>query len=262
MGVTTYAANLQNVGFVLAETGALLSAYADSGDWSKVRHLALDQNLLGKRSTTTVNHILKAVRRRYLKGPEWLPDGESAGRLFAHSSLPQRAKAEVAYLYTVTEDALVQSCLETLVLGGPGSSLASEYLHSEEVTAYLEKLAVKHPELARWQPYLKKRWSQGLVSLLRETGFMEASPSGKLSRPVILPEAFGFVFPWLARATGSPRAALSHSCLRWWALDRAEASSLLATGQALGWWRYAATASVVEFKPNHGPGEVLSRGLG
>ena len=262
MGSTTYAANLQNVGLVAAETRDLLAAYSESGDWRKVRHLALDQNLLSKRSTTTVSHILKVVRRRYLKGPEWLPGGQSAGSLFANPSVPERAKVEVAYLYTVAEDLLVQSCLEGVVFGSLGKVPAGAYLHTDEVLAYLDELGAQHPELAHWQPYLKKRWSQGLLSLLRETGFMETAPSWKLVRPIVLPEAFGFVFPWLAKATGSPRAALSHPCLGWWGLERPEARRLLAVGQELGWWRYAASAAVVEFKPRYNPGEVLTRDLG
>ncbi len=261
MGSRTYAANLQNVGLVLAESEALLGCYAQSGDWAKVRHLALDKNLLGKRSTITVRHILKVVARRYLRGPEWLPDGQSAGTFFAHPRVPSRAKAEVAFLYTVAEDLLVQSCLEQLVLSAPPGNLET-YLHAEEVVTFLEKLGTKHSELARWKPYLKKRWSQGFLSLLRDVGFVEPAPSWRLTRPVLLAEAFGFVFPWLAEATGSPRAAVPHRCLRWWGLDAAETRRLLGAGQERGWWGYASSGSVVEFKPARGPVEVLSDALG
>jgi hypothetical protein len=261
MGSKTYAANLQNVGLARAETEALLGSYAQSGDWAKVRDLALGQNLLGKRSTITVRHILKVVARRYLRGPEWLPDGQSAGRFFAHPSVPLRAKTEVAFLYTVAEDPLVQCCHEQLVLSAAPDKLDA-YLHTERVVTFLEELATKHPELARWKPYLRVRWSQGFLSLLRDVGFVEPVPSWRLSRPVVLAEAFGFVFPWLAAAMGSPRAAFPHRCLRWWGLDAAETRRLLGAGQERGWWGYASSGSVVEFKPSRRPGEVLSGALG
>lgn len=261
MGARTYAANLQNVGLVPGETQVLLSAYVEVGDWRKVRQLALEQNLLGKRSTTTVRHILKVVARRYLKGPEWLPDARSAGTFFARPSLPSRAKVQVAFLYTVAEDLLVQACLGSLVLGRPRPR-SGTYLHLDEVLAFLRGLEAEHPELGRWRPYLRRRWASGFLSLLREGGLMAPAPSWTLSDPIILPEAFGFVFPWLVERTGSVRSALDHRALAWWGLDAGELRELLAAGQDRGWWRYAAVGCMVEFQPLLPPGGALIDALG
>ncbi len=261
MGARTYAANLQRVGLVPGETQALLSAYIEVGDWAKVRQLALEQNLLGKRSTTTVRGILKAVARRYLKGPEWLPGARSAGTFFAQPSIPSRAKAQVAFLYTVAEDLLVQACLESLVVGRP-QPRSGTHLHLDDVLAFLRGMEAEHPQVARWRPYLRRRWASGFLSLLRDGGLMEPAPSWTLADPIILPEAFGFVFPWLAERTGSARAALEHRALAWWGLDAGELRELLSTGQALGWWRYAAAGSMVEFQPLRPPGDALVHALG
>lgn len=261
MGADTFAANLQRVGLAANETQVLLAAYAETGDWAKVRQLAMERNLLGKRSTTTAVGIVKAVARRYLKGPEWLPDARTAGSFFAEPSVPARAKSQVAFLYTVAEDALVQLCLEGVVLGR-GAPRSGRVLHPDDVLSFLRALETGHPELARWRPYLCRRWAQGFLALLRDSGFMEPAPSWLLSRPVILPEAFGFVFPWLVRHTESARAALSHRALRWWGLGPGELRELLAAGQDRGWWRYAVAGSMIEFEPlgaNHG---VPGRGLG
>lgn len=261
MGAKSYAANLQNVGLVLPETEELLSAYATTGDWGKVRELALEQNLLWKRSTTTTRHILKVVSRRYLKGPEWLPDARTAGNFFAEPSVPARAKGQVAFLYTVAEDLLVQVTLESLVLRRP-RPLAGNPLHLDDVLAFLHGLETEHPEVGRWRPYLRRRWSSGFLSLLRDGGLMELAPSWRLTDPVILPESFGFVFPWLVEHTGSPRVALTHKALSWWALDPPEERKLLAAGVDRGWWRYAAAGSMVEFQPLRPSGEVLTHAVG
>jgi len=261
VGARTYAANLQNVGLVMAESQTLLSAYLQVGDWAKVRQLALEQNLLGKRSTTTVRHILKVVARRYLKGPDWLPPARSAGQFFAQPAVPARAKAQAAFLYTVTEDLLVQVCLESLVLPRP-RPLSGSYLHLDEVLSFLRSLEPDHPEVGRWRPYLRRRWSSGFLTLLRAVGFMQPAPSWRLTSPVIFPEAFGFVFPWLVEQTGSARAAMAHKGLGWWALDAVEQSELLARGQDRGWWRYATAGSLLEFEPLHPSTEVLTHALG
>ncbi len=259
MGAQSYPANLQRVGLSMAETQALLSAYLEIGNWGKVRRLALDQNLIGKRSTTTVKEIVKVVARRYLKGPDWLPSAHAAARFFAGNGVPPRAKIQVAFIYTVAEDLLLQTCLESLVLARP---LAGRYLHVNEVLSFLRSLEGDHPEIGRWRPYLRRRWASGLLTLLREIGMMEAAPSWRLTEPVILPEAFGFVFAWLVEHTGSARTALQHRALSLWALDPSERGNLLSRGQERGWWRYAAAGSLLEFQPLYHSTEELAHALG
>jgi hypothetical protein len=248
VGARTYAANLQNVGLVALETEVLLDAYHRVGDWSDVRRLAVEENLLGKRSTTTVRHILKVVARRYIKGPEWLPSLPIAATFFAHAAISSRAKTQVAFLYTVAEDRLVQDCLDALVLRLLGGA-SGGFVHVDDVTDHLRQLSNVHPELGRWRPYLRRRWASGFLSLLRDVGFLGPAPSAQLSDPVILPEAFGFVFPWLVDHTGGARTALNHQALAWWAVDPDEKRTLLAAGQERGWWRYAAAGSMIEFEP-------------
>jgi hypothetical protein len=216
---------------------------------------------LEKRSTITVKHILKVVTRRYLKGPTWLPDGRAAALFFAEPSMSTRAKVQVAFLYTVAEDMLVQACLENLVLSH-GHPLKGEYLHLDDVLTFLKILAADHPEVAHWQPYLRRRWSSGFLSLLRDAGFLEPATSSHLVDPVILPEAFCFIFLWLVEFTGSVRAALAHVVLKWWSLDPIEQSKLLATGVDRGWWRYAAAGSVIEFQPLRCMGHVQTHAMG
>jgi hypothetical protein len=261
MSDRSFAANLQRVGLVAAETETLLSAYATTADWGKVRELALRQNLLGKRTTTHTTEIVKAVARRYLRGPVWLPGPQSAAAFFVSPAVPSRAKHQVAFLYVLAEDVLASECLDALVATPPGSS-AGGYLHLDDVLRFLGVLATEHPELERWQPYLRRRWSQGFCALLRDVGFMEKAPSFRLASPVILPEAFGFIFPWLVEATGSIRAALDHQVLGWWGLDGVEKNQLLAVGQNRGWWRYASAGSMIEFQPHRPAGETLTHALG
>lgn len=255
------AANLQRVGLVAAETEALMSAYATTADWGKVRELALRQNLLGKRTTTHTTEIVKAVARRYLRGPAWLPGSQSAAAFFVSPAAPSRAKQQVAFLYVIAEDALARECLEALVANPSGSS-AGAYLHVDDVLSFLGALSADHPELERWQPYLRRRWSQGFCALLRDVGLMEKAPSFRLANPVILPEAFGFIFPWLVEAIGSVRAALDHQALRWWGVNGVEKNQLLAVGQDRGWWRYASAGSMIEFQPHRPAGETLTNALG
>lgn len=257
MTTERFAANLQNVSMVLSETQTLLAAYCELGDWGKVREHALDENLLGKRSTTTVRHILKVVRRRYLEAPDWLPKAP-AFAFFAHPAIPVRAKAQVAFVYTLAEDVLARTVHQALVLSaGEGS-----YLHPTDVVRFLEIQASDHHELAMWKPYLRKRWAQGFLALLRNGGFAAAAPSWQLIEPVILPEGFALLFSWLVEHERSARAAFHHPGFQLWGLDDADKASLLRQGQQRGWWRYASGGAMVEFQPQYASVEELVGALG
>lgn len=256
----TFAANLQNVGLVPNESRILLAAFADSGDWADVRRRALDDNLMGKRSTITARHILKVVARRYLRPAPCLPPGQLTARLFARRDLPDRAAGQVAFLYTVAEDELASVLMDELVR--PRLEVDGASLHRDEVLQSLRSLETEHPELTRWQPYLRKRWASGFLTLLRDGGFMAAAPSTAVARPAILPQAFGFIFGWLATSNGSPKASLNHRALQLWAIDPVELRTLLGEGQDRGWWRFAFRGDMFDFHPQWQTHEDLIDALG
>ena len=256
----TFAANLQNVGLVPNETRVLLSAYVASRDWRDVRRQALEGNLLAKRSTITTRHIVKVVARRYLGSDGILPPGDLVARFFANRHLPDRARVQVAYLYTVAEDELVSTMIRSVLV--PRLKTEGASLHRDEVLRLLRGLESDHRELARWQPYLRKRWASGFLSLLRDGGFMAPAPSWALARPAILPHAFGFVFGWLASRNGSPKAALNHPALELWVLDTLEVRNLLGEGQDRGWWRFAFRGDLFDFQPTWRSPEELIDALG
>jgi Putative inner membrane protein (DUF1819) len=248
----TYAANLQNVGLVLDETETLLAAFVEAQDWQEVRRRALDDNLLGKRSTTTVRHILKVIRRRYLEPPSWLPTPDLVGRFFSRPPVSARAKTQVAFLYVLAEDRLVREAIQTLVLDP-----LPAHLHLEEALGFLRGLEREHATVAGWQPYLRRRWSSGLLTLLREVGFLDSSPSSPVRKPIVQPSAFALIACWLVAHTPTRRAGLDHDAFRYWALDDSERSALLRAGNERGWWTYAAAGGLLEFTPAFGSLEEL-----
>lgn len=256
----TFAANLQNVGLVPNETRVLLTAFAESGDWKAVRRQALEENLIGKRSTITTRHILKVIARRYIRSGDGLPSAHLSARFFARTGIPDRARIQVAFLYTVAEDALAATLLQSIVI--PKLPSDATTLHPNDVLQHLRTLEAEHPELARWRPYLRRRWASAFLSLLRDGGFMSAGASWALARPSILPQAFGFVFGWLALSNGSPKAALQHPAIQLWAVDATELRALLAEGQDRGWWRFAFRGELFDFHPGWRSNEELIDVLG
>lgn len=242
----TYAANLQRVGLVAEETRVLLTAYSRCGDWEEVRRQTVDGNLLGKRSTTTAREIAKVVARRYRTPGCSLPGLGHSARFFARAGIPERARTQVAFLYTVAEDELAAALLQSLVLHRLRADAAT--LRGGDVLQDLRTLEADHPEIGRWGSTLRRYWASAYLTLLRDGGFMLPAPSTTLTRPSILPQAFAFVFGWFARSNGSPKAALEHCVISLWALDPVELRTLLAEGQDRGWWTFAFRGDLFDFR--------------
>lgn len=256
----TFNCNLTRVGVVARETGVILGAYQRTRSWDDVRRLTLQENLLGKHSTTRAREIGKSVRRRFHEPRQSLPGAEQAARFFSNERIPERARAQVAFLYVLADDALTASVHDQIVIPRLTRALAS--LHGDEVLQHLASRATESPELGKWSPSVRRKWASAFLSLLRDGGFMMPPPLQDLARPSILPAAFGFVFGSLASANGSAKAALDHPLIRWWAIDPAELRTLLAEGQDRGWWRFAFRGNLFDFHPEAQTPEALIDALG
>lgn len=257
-GEQRFVANLHRVGLAVQDTETLLGALLQTGDWPEVVHLARSENLLAKSGSGRTKAVLDAVGRRYLAPPDWLPTRDLVARFFT-TRAPIRAKAQVAFLYLLAEDALARTCLAALVLDRPATR---ESLYTADVVRFLEDLRSTHAELSRWSASTLKRWSQGFLSVLREVGFVERGTSNRLIDPVVLPEAFAFVLAWLIERTGSAKAAVDHQAFELLALDGTERRALLAEGHRRGWWRYAELGGAMELTFHAGTVEGLIDALG
>lgn len=241
-----YQAHLQRGGTGLEEMRRLLLAWAEHGDWERLRQQALRENLLGKRSDDLIKDLLGAFRRRFLRPHPDLPPAPLVARMLG-APVPEAARTQVLFPYFLRADPLAERCYRDLVL--PRLEEASPALTRAEVQAHLETLAGEHPELARWSPILRVRWARGFVALLRHFNLMERHPRTGLRHLYLLPETFAFFWLWAWEQNGSFWEA---DRLDLWTLLQADErvrEELLAEGQLRGWWTYQRSGSIVSFHP-------------
>ncbi|MDW8103306.1 MAG: DUF1819 family protein [Anaerolineae bacterium] len=241
-----YRAHLQRGGIGLVEMRRLLLAWAEHGDWGRLREQAFRENLLGKRSDDIIKMALGAFRRRFLS-ERGLPPASFVVRML-QASIPEAAQNQVLFPYFLRADPLAERCYRDLVLPRLRDSAPS--LNSEEVKAHLETLALEHPELARWSPYLRARWARGFIALLRQFSLMERYPMINLKRLYLLPEPFAFFWLWGWEQNGSFWNA---DRLDLWELlqaDRQSRERLLIEGELRGWWTYQRLGTIVFFHPH------------
>lgn len=247
MEAASYRPHLQRGGTGLTEMRCLLEAFADHGDYNRLRHQALRENLLGKATEHMVNDALKAFRRRFLQA-EGLPPALVVARTM-HAPMPEAAKTQILLPYFVHTDPLVVECYRALVLARLKAPEAA--LTRDEVIEYLLELGQRHPELLRWSAYLRLRWARGFLALLRQFGLMERHPRTSLRRLYLLPESFAFFWLSLCQKDGSFWEAERDKIWPLLQADDRQKEELLFQGQLRGWWHYQRAGEIVSFTPRY-----------
>lgn len=240
-----FKAHLHRGGLGLAEMHRLLEAFAEHGDFERLKEQASDENLLGKTSQHTIKALLSAFRRRFLGGQSLPPAPLAANAVRA--PMAGAAKTQILFPYFVCTDFLVDRCYRDLVL--PVLASSDPELSVSQVEEHLRELSVSHPELAEWSDYLRIRWSRAFLSLLRRFGLMERHPGNRLERLWLLPESFAFFWIWIWGTRGSFRDAESSSLWEILQLDQESREELLTAGKVRAWWHYERLGEIVQFQP-------------
>lgn len=239
-----YRANLQRVGSLVPETIILLQEYARVKDWGKVRHLAIQENILGKRSPHTVDFILREVKRRMFQHEAELPRAELVAELISKDT-PLATKSQILLIYLCKSDALVEQLILRLVK--PRLAFRSQQqLSSKDVYDFLMEERKDHPELSRWSEYLRRRWSRGFLALLRDFGFMESAPSRNLTKPTVRVDTFAFFLLHLLKKKLPASNILGNWVWDMFLLSEEEKEGLLAETQKRGWVSFLKAGEVVE----------------
>ncbi|GFP32079.1 hypothetical protein HKBW3S42_00384 [Candidatus Hakubella thermalkaliphila] len=244
-----YKANLQRVGSAIPETISLLSEYARLGDWQLVRQRVIQENLLKKHSSATINAIIQAVKSRFFSNNAQLPGADIAAK-FLMSNISEITKAQIIYIYLINSDHLIKQTFLKLVKPTIETS-SNPILTSQGVVAFLDGEVKAHPELDRWSDYLKRRWARGFLAFCRDFGFMKRAPSTELTAPRIRVETFTFLLFALLQAGLSNMEAIGHDIWVLYLLREEQKENLLTESQARGWLYYARAAEIMELRPKY-----------
>lgn len=239
---TVYKANLQRCGALISETITVLEEYNDLKNWNELKEKVNIDNILNKKSSTTINGILNCIRKRY-KDIDDMPNLEDLSRFIA-SDVPNKAKIQVLFPYLCTTDPLIEQYVLNMI--GPNiNSLEKQEISKETFLDFLEKETKTHPELDKWSDYLKKRWIRGLISLLRNFYFMDTAPSFELDKPSLRIETFFFYCLWLLLSGKRGIHVLESEIWRFFILSDSEIEKFLEDSQRKGWLLYHQSGDII-----------------
>lgn len=241
-----YKANLQRVGSLIDESLITLAEYAKIGNWQETEKLIYRNNLLNKRSSTTLHGILNAIRKRFLSNHNILPSGNLLAKIVI-KNIPRTAKVQALYPYVCESDLLVKKLILDVV--APKIKSSNFILTKLNILNFIEDEQKNHPELKNWSDYLKGRWIRGFLAFLRDFGIMERAPSNKLHKPLLRVETFAFFMLGLLQKNFAPIEALRNHIWKLYFLEDFELEQLLIDAQIKGWFYFSRAGDIIEVKP-------------
>lgn len=254
-----YRADLQRVGSLIDESLIALAECAKVGTWKKAKELIRRSNLLNKRSSTTLQGALAAIRKRFLSNHEFLPNSNLLAKAVT-KGIPRKAKVQILYPYICESDQLIK----TLVLNVVAKKIESSHstLTKLDVLDFIENEQKRRPELKKWSDYLKKRWTRGFLAFLRDFGIMEKAPSNKLLKPLLRAETFTFFMLGLLQRNLIPLEALRNNVWKLYFMKDFDIEQLLIDAQARGWFHFSRAGDIIELKPRYSLERWLDECLG
>jgi hypothetical protein len=235
---------LEAVGLAVDDTRVLLRAVArDPGASS----MAL-AGALRKRSRNGRVHALSTFRRRYASPSRGLapPASVLAG---LDARIGDEARAQLLLPYVLLTDRLAWEIVIDLVLPRLGAGDAS--LTGPDVEGHVAVVFERHGRRG-WGQATRRRWAQGLLSVLREIGALGRNRDRERLLPYsVKVEAFTFHLWGLYAAGLRGDGLLVTPFWRALCLTPDGARSLLRDAVGHGWWRSRLVAGVLETYPLH-----------
>jgi len=247
-GQIIYKANLQRVGSLVDESLIALAEYARAGNWQEAEKIIRYNNLLSKRSSTTLQGILNAIRKRFLSNHEFLPSGDLLAKIVI-KNISRIAKVQALYPYICESDPLIKTLILDVV--APKIKSSNSILTKLDVLKFIEDQQKCHVELKKWSDYLKRRWVRGFLAFLRDFGIMERAPSNKLLKPLLRVETFTFFMFGLLQKNLASLEALRNHIWKLYFLEDFELEQLLIDAQARGWFYFSRAGDIIEVKPRY-----------
>lgn len=242
---TALTTGLESCGLVAADTSALLSGLASGESYQDLARQIAAGTLLQKKSRKGRQHVLAALRRRYLNPPSPLARPESlAAGLRAITTPAARNQMLLPYLLAADRGAY-----EVIVEWVNGRRVPGARITTNDVVAQLDQVFARHGKRP-WAESLKRRWAQGVLSVLRDVGAVGQGRQREKFLPyTVRPEVFGFHL-WSVHSSGLRGPALVRSPFwRLMLLSEAEARQAVKAVAERGWWRYTTIGGVEELRP-------------
>jgi len=146
--------------------------YSEHGNWNQVRDIWFEERRANRSTKGSSQKIYRVLSSRFKNAPATLPNPSDLPAVLDSCS-SSRDKAQVLYLYLVTDDALVRYAIHEYA-----RRLAEDFpepldFSNETLTSILNQFEYTDETPFDYADSTTERWCEGLRSVMREIGVLE-----------------------------------------------------------------------------------------
>ncbi|WP_255191906.1 BrxA family protein [Natronobeatus ordinarius] len=164
--------DLTMCGLLVERAEELAQLYREKGNWNDVKQAWFDERLSSRSTRNSAQKLYRVLSSRLKNAPSSLPNASDLP-LILDECTTKRDKAQVLFLYLVTDDPLVQYVVHAYanrVASGRDGALD---FSNETLGGILEDLEYADGSPFEYAESTMTRWCEGFRSVMREIGVIE-----------------------------------------------------------------------------------------
>ncbi len=245
---------LESCGIAVGDTADVLSELVAGRSLEELSRSIATGALLNKRSRTGRQHVLAAIRKRYLNPSAPLPAPTVLAAGLRAIRTPM-AQSQLLLPYVLSAD---RAAYEVIVGWVVPRRVPGDRITATGIVEELDRVFARYAKRP-WGAGLRLRWAQAVLSVLRDVGAVgRGKQREKYLAYSVRSEAFGFHLKALY-GSGLRGAPLIRSPFwRMLLLDEEEVRQSVRNVVERGWWRHTTVGGVEELLPASMPIEDMA----
>lgn len=176
--------DLTMCGLLVERAEEIARLYAEHGNWNDVKDVWFSERRSNRSTRGSSQKIYRVLTSRFKNAPPSLPNPSTLPKLFESCST-QREKAQILYLYLVTDDPLVRYVVHGYVDRLLGDQVDPLDFSNDTLVELLNTLEYRDGSSFDYAESTTRRWCEGFRSVMREIGVLESQKTTDGTTPTV-----------------------------------------------------------------------------
>jgi len=168
--------DLTMCGLLVERAEELARLYAEHGNWNDVKESWFDERLSNRSTRDSSQKIYRVLTSRFTNAPTALPNPSALPAIF-DACRTTRDRAQILYLYLVSDDSLVRYVVHEYVARLTRGHPEPLDFSNETLVDILTRLEYADGDTFAYAESTTERWCGGFRSVMREIGVLDGQQS-------------------------------------------------------------------------------------
>ncbi|MDS0296421.1 BrxA family protein [Halogeometricum luteum] len=168
--------DLTMCGLLVERAEELARLYAEYGNWNEVKEIWFDERLSNRSTRDSSQKIYRVLTSRFKNAPTALPNPSILPAIFDECQTT-RDKAQILYLYLISDDSLVRYVVHGYIARFAEGKLDPLDFSNETLVDILTRLEYSDGDSFNYAESTIERWCEGFRSVMRKIGVLDGQQS-------------------------------------------------------------------------------------